>query len=172
MQAKNMMSRRDFLRLSAVGTAGVLAAACVAPTAVQGPADSAMEEPMEVEYLHKGNWQNILKGSIDDFEARTGVTIKLTQASAAGARLDLLSRLAAGNPPDIHQDLGNKIFGEIARGVFLPLDDTIAASDWDLDDIIQSDVEGGSWNGKFYFAPVFHNSTYGQFLTYWKPLFR
>ena len=171
MQAKNMMSRRDFLRLSAVGTAGVLAAACVAPTAVQGPADSAMEEPMEVEYLHKGNWQNILKGSIDDFEARTGVTIKLTQASAAGARLDLLSRLAAGNPPDIHQDLGNKIFGEIARGVFLPLDDTIAASDWDLDDIIQSDVEGGSWNGKFYFAPVFHNSTYGQFLTYWKPYF-
>lgn len=52
MQAKNMMSRRDFLRLSAVGTAGVLAAACVAPTAVQGPADSAMEEQMEVEYLH------------------------------------------------------------------------------------------------------------------------
>ena len=109
MQAKNLMSRRDFLRLSAVGTASVFAAACVAPTAAPGPAESVMEEAMEIEYLHKGNWQNILKGSIDDFEATTDVTVKLTQASAAGARLDLLSRLAAGNPPDIHQDLGNQI---------------------------------------------------------------
>ena len=46
---RNLTSRRDFLRLSALGAAGVIAAACAAPAAAPAAEESAEEMPASAE---------------------------------------------------------------------------------------------------------------------------
>ena len=172
---KKKLSRREFLRLASIGSAGALAAACVPVTPEMVVETVEVEKVVEkvvtatppptemtvIEWWH--GWPgmtaiNALQAVADLFnEQHDDILVNRLQVGgnlATDTTEVYLTAIAAGAPPDV--EIGNLPYPEFwARGVLHELDDWVAASSViDVEDHIPAAVEGGKWLGKTYGWPA------------------
>ncbi len=151
----NKLSRRDFLRLSALTAAGAALAGCcpappeVEPTKeeVQATAEPAAPEGQVIQYWF--SWGNFLpvweEGLMqtDEFKEAVGAdTLELKPIP--GAPETLLTAVAAGTPPDGASNV--QYLDYMARDVLLPIDDMVATSSI----VKKENYLEGTWNDAFY----------------------
>jgi multiple sugar transport system substrate-binding protein len=181
MHVSKKLSRRDFLRVSALGAAGVTLAACAAPAA-QAPAAPAAttapaaDAPAEaapttapaaggagvVQYWF--GWGNI------EPALKTFIAMPEFQETLGGATLDyktvevgpaLVTALAAGTPPDGAANIDYVQY--MAKDQFMPVADYVKASTViKQDDFIEAAWQNGFWKGVQYGVPgIEHFVVYG-----------
>jgi len=187
MSRKNL-SRREFLRLSAVTTIGALATACAPSTPTQAPSqaeptaepahtdepeeqpeEQPAEEPTEAPAAEKVVVTFMVPGSEQEdadfapvFEEFNKMYPEIdgqyTPAGTGyGAQYNekLLTMLAGGIAPDVFKTLFGNFGAWGAMGVYLPLDDFVAANP-DItyfDDFFTNHVEGCRIGGKLMALP-------------------
>ncbi len=109
MKTANCISRRTFLKSTAITGAGLVLAACAPTTAPAGSsgaeaADSATVEQIQIEYWHSWTeqWEEMTQFVCDSFNA-INPDIVASQTVVPGQELTtkLLSSIAAGAPPDM-----------------------------------------------------------------------
>ncbi len=116
MQEKKM-SRRDFLKVAAAGTAGVILASCApkllaTPVATTAPATGATAVPPTLMPKYQGeiqfwDWnfeprQTYFKQLFTEWQAaNAGVTINYTSQEYGDAQTKLLTAASGGNPPPL-----------------------------------------------------------------------
>jgi multiple sugar transport system substrate-binding protein len=98
----NNLSRRRFLRNSALLGSGALLAACTAMPAPAAPADADMAEaPVEIEFTVWGSWDQIYGLLMDHLYADTNIVLEIGSAPFGQYHDRLLTRFASGDLPDI-----------------------------------------------------------------------
>ncbi len=147
------LTRRGFLRLSAAASGIAALAACAAP-AVDGTGEAPAAEGVTVNFWifwgQPGRIAEELLATPELPELMGNNTLEFRTAVAQEARL---AAVAAGTPPDIGA-LGNYL-DFMARGVVVPLDDYIAASDMiNQDDFIPGNWEVIQYQGTIYGVPA------------------
>ena len=164
------MSRRDFLRVSAMSTAGMLAAACVQPAPVaQEVVEEAPAMPEAMEFtllsLDGVGWNEANTVLIEAFEEKTGHKGKLW---GAGWPMNdtLLPAIAAGAPPDVYHDMPLKQAELYANGTAMTLNDHVEASPWNPEDLSPVDMQACTWFGKIKQMPLWHDLSGQSFYVY------
>jgi ABC-type glycerol-3-phosphate transport system substrate-binding protein len=163
--SKKKFSRRDFLKTAAVTATGTLIASCT-PAATEAPQEAPMEEaeekvdsapPASEEIILDWwpGWPSAAMTAIaKHFEDENpGVKVKIGQFYPEGAQL--MAAVASGTPPDIVSDI--PYLEIIARGVCLPLDEYIAASNvvaLDDADIPKLLFDIFKWEDNYYGVPA------------------
>lgn len=156
-QVSNAVSRRGFLRLSALGVGASALAACMP---VAGPAggdsggDAGMAEPTAVSFLTQGGSEISLlryEPLIEDFQAaNTGITIDpiWEPGGAIEIQTKLLTLIAAGDAPDSYWAHSYTNSGQAVRNIqldvnpFLDADDDISGDDFLLAALKDFQYEG------------------------------
>lgn len=156
-QVSNTVSRRGFLRLSALGVGASALAACMP---VAGPAggdsggDAGMAEPTAVSFLTQGGSEiSFLRYEplIEDFQAaNTGITIDpiWEPGGAIEIQTKLLTLIAAGDAPDSYWAHSYTNSGQAVRNIqldvnpFLDADDDISGDDFLLAALKDFQYEG------------------------------
>ena len=147
---RTLTSRRDFLRLSVVGAVGAIAVAC-APGAVQPVEESAAEampaseEATEIRLSHW--WGDQHKKWLPIVEEKSGTIFKEEIYPFGEYVTKVLTQVAGGLAPDIIQ-LGGPMYPDFfPRGIFVPFNDVLAASDidmskWYADPVVEHGYKG------------------------------
>ncbi len=162
MDGKGVLTRRDFLRLSAAASAGLALAACApAAPATEAPKAEATQAPaapaagVTVEWWH--GWGgtvalDTLQKVVDAFNAQNkGFQVKRTQVQNVSDKL--MTAIAGATPPDV--ETGNISYSEFySRDSMQVLDDRLAASKIDKKDIFDASWDYASWRGKLYGVPT------------------
>lgn len=169
------MSRRDFLRTSAVVASGTLLAGCVlpgtAPEAGTGaaPAGEVAEltlwmfsmNPELIDYISEQvnvEFQDAFSGS---------VTLTPEHVPYDGYRQKLTTSIAGNALPDIHE-AGTQAAGRVATsGEGIPLDDYMETWD-DLDDYFEANIRGTQIAGRTWGVPIMSQPS---LTLYWKSAF-
>ena len=156
-QVSNTVSRRGFLRLSALGVGASALAACMP---VAGPAggdsggEAGMAEPTAVSFLTQGGSEiSFLRYEplIEDFQAaNTGITIDpiWEPGGAIEIQTKLLTLIAAGDAPDSYWAHSYTNSGQAVRNIqldvnpFLDADDDISGDDFLLAALKDFQYEG------------------------------
>jgi multiple sugar transport system substrate-binding protein len=152
MKQRSMgISRRTFLRNTSLFAAGAALAACAPSQAPSAPVagDSGAAAPVAagdtIQYWV--GWSNLTPAweamsATEEFAEMTGgATVDFKPGTTAEA---LLTAVAAGDPPDGASN--TQYLDYMARGVLLPMEDWIAASNI----ISEEDYLEGSWKDAFY----------------------
>jgi ABC-type glycerol-3-phosphate transport system substrate-binding protein len=164
------MSRRDFLRVSAMSTAGMLAAACVQPAPVaQEVVEEAPAMPEAMEFtllsLDGVGWNEANTVLIEAFEEKTGHKGKLWGAGWP-IRNSTLPAIAAGTPPDVFHDMPGQISHLYADGTVLNLNSLMEKSPWNPEDLSPLDMQACTWFGKIKQMPLWHDLSGQSFYVY------
>ena len=129
MDRHQMVSRRDFLRLSVVAAGGVAAAACAAPMPAAG--DGAMapaEETITLDFYERAE---STRPVVEAFNSAQDEIVAEGFYEGGGARYKgLVTRIAAGTAPDL---VGLEISqtGKFADlGALLDLEPYVSGVDW------------------------------------------
>ncbi len=149
---KDFTSRREFLRLSVAGAVGVIAAACVPAAPGDGqPEEGAAEampvseEAAEIRLSHW--WGDQHKKWLPIVEEKSGTVFKEEIYPFGEYVLKVLTQVAGGVAPDIIQ-LGGPMYPDFfTRGIFVPFNDVLAASDidmskWYADPVVEHGYKG------------------------------
>ena len=161
MRAQKGTSRREFLRLSAVGAAGVMAAACtvpaVAPAAEQEQAAApAAAEAVTVRLWHHwgGDRVPLMDKMIADFMATNPDIMVEATLQPWGQRLEkLLASVSAGSPPDVTM-LAEQDAPPFVRGnALLPLAERMAEAGITLEEYYPPEAEGMQLEGDIWVLP-------------------
>jgi multiple sugar transport system substrate-binding protein len=141
------MSRRKFLQVAGTSAAGLLAAACVAPTPGGGAAESGAAEATTLVFSSY-TWSG--------YEAAMTEVINLWKEENAGIEVEgqfaaedywtkLQTQMASGVTPDVGiADYGRTV-SYAKTGTLLPLDDYIARDGFDLEQFIPAAVAQYRW---------------------------
>ncbi|NOZ26810.1 MAG: extracellular solute-binding protein [Chloroflexi bacterium] len=139
------LTRRDFLRLTAITTGGLLAAACQPPAAAPPAAEEKakpeekppVEEKIELTWLVRSHpvenpWEeNVV---IPAFQERyPNVTIKLVTTPDPQWTAKVMSMYAGGTPPDVHNGVRGTFIQLYAQEKVLELTPLIEADGFDLE---------------------------------------
>ncbi|NLE46615.1 MAG: extracellular solute-binding protein [Chloroflexi bacterium] len=173
-----LLSRRDFLRVSALAAGGAALAACApqtpAPAAApttpvqveegeepveelpEATAAPAAEEGVTIQYwVGWGNypvaWEKIVL--LEEYEQLLGNnTVELKAGMGADA---LLTAVAGGEPPDVVSHPSGQYLEFMARGVLLPVDDLVASSTMiKAENYVEGYWNNGFWEGVQYCLPA------------------
>lgn len=174
--SKTMLTRRDFLRVSAAA-AGLALAACApaaAPSTEPGAGgDAPAAESTQIAYwtFWADRWGEFQQQIVDSYNAENsdGIQVEMLIVPWGELPTKLLTAVSAGNPPDFSIIGRGEVVEWAVREGVLPLDDYITASsevkpeDW-------FEVAWGEclWQGKAYAQP-FESGTYAAW--YNKELF-
>ncbi|MEM7532253.1 MAG: extracellular solute-binding protein [Chloroflexota bacterium] len=159
----NLMSRRDFLRWSAMGTGAVVLAACAPAAAPSGDAGSdgggeAAAEAVELTWWHAwgGTGMDALTQVEEAFNAQSD-DVKIVRTQVSEMHDKLLTSIAGGTPPDLGVCCVS--YAELfVRGTFTPLDDLIESSTIvNKDEFVPGLFESMTWQGTTYGVPAFEN---------------
>ncbi len=156
MNTKNV-SRRNFLKVAALSSAGAALAACApraaAPTGEQpqgAPAPQAQAETIKLTYWHSWTeqWEEMTQAVCNGFNAKNP-GIEASQTVIPGGELitKLLSSVAAGNPPDmitIYSAMNIPSLVEQKALIEMNDADLTAAKDW----FHPAVLDMGAYNGK------------------------
>lgn len=163
---KQGLSRRDFLKRSSVLAAAGFLAAC-APAGPEagssGAGSAATKSGQTVQYWfgwggsYAGQTWDALQATEEFQEAIGDNTFEPTGSSGGET---LLTAVAAGTPPDGASNV--QYLDYMARGVLLPIDDLVAASDT----INQDAYLEGNWNDAFYEGRMYGVPANESFLRY------
>lgn len=147
MESKQF-SRRDFLRLSALGAAGMTLAACAvpaAPAAQPAGEGGATGEAVEVRWAHW--WGDQFKPVLPMDEEKTKTKIKEEIYPWGEFVPKILTQLAAGTAPDIIQQDASHHPTFYPKNVFAPFDEAWAAAGidpkkWNVDQLLECGYQG------------------------------
>ncbi|MDI7276467.1 MAG: substrate-binding domain-containing protein, partial [Anaerolineae bacterium] len=159
-ERKTRLSRRVFLRHSAVASAGVVLAACAPtkPAATTAPSETKVQEPPAaaptpaeggVTLQFWAAWGQMLRiwedlQKLDEYKELIGKNaVELKTGFSAEV---LLTAVAGGTPPDAVAHPSGQYLDYYARGVLLPVDELVAASSI----IKKENYLEGSWENGFY----------------------
>jgi len=177
-QMSKKLSRRDFLRMGAVTSAGLVAVACGAQPTAEQPAEAPPAEPsggqeeapteappaaegVTVQYWPAwGNFADvwdILKETDEYKKAIGNNTLEVKTGSPYEA---ILTAVAAGTPPDAISNY--QYLDLMARGVLAPIDDMVAASSI----VKKENYLEGNWNDGFYQGVMYGVPAIECFLRY------
>ncbi len=150
MAAKRRMSRRQFLWASAIGSAGVVAAACqpaampATEMADDGEGDAPAMEAVEIRFSHwHGGFWDPIRDGISEAHPEIAAISESTPWGEYSTKL--LTQMVGGVAPDVVM-VGSVWQGEWFK-VLLPLDDALEAAGvdndkWDADPWMQCGFEG------------------------------
>lgn len=171
----HQLSRRNFLRMAAVGTGTLALAACVPmqPGASEGEAPGA--DVTQITYLSQGGDEasvNRYQPLIDQFQADNSdvqVEMILEPGGAIEVQTKLLTLIAAGEAPDAYWAHSYTNAGQAKREIQLALDDFLATdTDINGDDFLPAAWLDFQVNGK---QIGFPRETTSTILIYNKELF-
>ncbi|HRW46974.1 MAG TPA: sugar ABC transporter substrate-binding protein [Caldilinea sp.] len=158
------LSRRDFLRNSAIaafvvgGLAACAPAVQPAPGGEQGaaaPAGEAVTLTFVCDIINEGHVKVRDKWSQEFSEQNPGVTVQHQPTANADYNTKIQTLFAAGTPPDIYRYLQEitPIITVSQKALHLQLDDYIAADDFDLSDFRPDAIKLYQWDGKTFALP-------------------
>ena len=165
---KNIVSRRDFLRLGGMSAGAAVLAACggggdagtdgdadedaAAESEESGDAAPAAEGQNIVWWFAWGNLEAAVTAiqELDSFKEHIGNGTLDWLSNTDNEQV--LTALAGGEPPDGASNLQYPMFW--SRGVLIPVDDRVAGSSIiDLNDIIPALVDGAKYDGQMIGVP-------------------
>jgi len=163
----NRMSRRQFLQIAGVSTVGLLAAACVAPTASTGGVASSGSTEKAKMIFSSYTWSSF-EGSmnkvLDDWKAKHPEVELEGQFAADDYWTKLQTQMASGVTPDVGISDAGRVVSYAKTNTLLPLDDFIARDGFDLKQFIPAavaqyrwrdgDFDTGADDGKMYGIPA------------------
>ncbi|MCB0022973.1 MAG: sugar ABC transporter substrate-binding protein [Caldilinea sp.] len=158
------LSRRDFLRNSAIaafvvgGLAACAPAVQPAPGGEQGaaaPAGEAVTLTFVCDIINEGHVKVRDKWAQEFSEQNPGVTVQHQPTANADYNTKIQTLFAAGTPPDIYRYLQEitPIITVSQKALHLQLDDYIAADDYDLSDFRPDAIKLYQWDGKTFALP-------------------
>ena len=158
------LSRRDFLRNSAIaalvmgGLAACAPAVAPAPGGEQGaaaPAGEAVTLTFVCDIINEGHVKVRDKWAQEFSEQNPGVTVHHQPTANADYNTKVQTLFAAGTPPDIYRYLQEitPIITVSQKALHLQLDDYIAADDYDLSDFRPDAIKLYQWDGKTFALP-------------------
>ncbi|HQY94633.1 sugar ABC transporter substrate-binding protein [Caldilinea sp.] len=161
---ESTLSRRDFLRNSAIAAfvVGGLAACAPAVQPAPGGAQEAAAPGAEAvtltfvcDIINEGHVAVRDKWAKDFSEQNPGVTVQHQPTANADYNTKVQTLFAAGTPPDIYRYLQeiSPIITVSQKGLHLQLDDFIAADSYDLSDFRPDAVRLYQWDGKTFAMP-------------------
>ncbi len=158
------LSRRDFLRNSAIaafvvgGLAACAPAVQPAPGGEQGaaaPAGEAVTLTFVCDIINEGHVKVRDKWAQEFSEQNPGITVQHQPTANADYNTKIQTLFAAGTPPDIYRYLQEitPIITVSQKALHLQLDDYIAADDYDLSDFRPDAIKLYQWDGKTFALP-------------------
>ena len=149
----SVLSRRQFLQLTAGVTVTSALAACVAPTAPADSGDGGGGGSTTIEvwaYPRTENDGDIVYAPLNEgfAAAHPDIMVEVEVQPWGGRREKLYAAAAAGTPPDIWDATTDTVPAYITKGVILGLDDHLTAED--LADYNPAEVEAASLDGVLY----------------------
>ena len=169
-QQDKSLSRREFLRLSALSAAGLTIAACApqgAGDAGQTAADTTeggAAEPTTVTYLIRSDigakMQEWTDRALEDFAGvHPEINVETIGVPWGDYNAKLLALYAAGTPPEVSANYAAGFPTFYANDALSPLDDLIAASGADITNIEQAALDAVTRAGKLWAVPLAHLPT-------------
>ena len=167
------VSRRRFLQLASLSSAGLALAACTMPGTAVAPADSA-EMPAAGEVTELSLWMFSMNPELLDYindnvnpefrDKNPGFDMLAEHVPYDGYRQKLTTSIVGDSLPDVHE-AGTQAAGRVATsGEGTPLDDYINGWD-DLDDYYAANIKGTQIAGRTWGVPVFSQPS---LTLYWK----
>ncbi len=158
MRQTRRISRRDFLRVSAVTVAGVSAVACVPAAPATEMTDEGEAAPsaemVELVYWYDNTYPEAsMNQAGEEFnESQANISIEMVPLPYGEAIQKVYVALAGGEAPfDLTFNHPMQRATYAVRGVLIPLNDYIEADDRvNLDNFYPGLVENLSWQGKVY----------------------
>lgn len=163
------LSRRDFLRMSALATAGGLLMSCgggggaTEPPAEEPAPDEAPAEEVPAEERITLQWWSGWGGTtsvaaqtaVQEAFNASGASCDVEYVSTTEMNDKLLTAVAGGTPPDLGVCCV-EYASYYARDAFMPIDSFIDASDViNKDEFVPGLFESMTWQGKTYGVPAF-----------------
>jgi ABC-type glycerol-3-phosphate transport system substrate-binding protein len=163
--SEKKLSRRDFLRISALAGASSILAAC-SSTAPEEPEEDVApqeEEVVEEPQAQEGTllrywsgwggsyaeiWDQIQE--MDEFKDALGANTFETKFGIGGE--EMLTAVAGGDPPETGTNIQYLSF--MARSTLLPIDDLLAVSNTNKDDFLEGNWNNGAYKGVQYGIPT------------------
>ena len=165
MIGKSDLSRRQFLKLAGIASAGAALAACAprpaAPAGTTGAQPSAPQEAAPVKLSHWQHHSPSRAQTVEQFKARfedenKGVTIDFQSIPWADYWSKLATGVAAGkgSAPDVFQIPMGLVEEYVAGGNLLPMSDTIMTPADVEETYLPWTVQRGKQAGKYYGLPL------------------
>lgn len=177
-QEDKQFSRRSFLKYSGLTATALVAAACVPPpgSASAPAATGAGKEPVTLQaniaftqadyglqYRTVEKWRDLFQ------ETHPDITVNLAFVDWTEHHNKMLVLAAAGELPDFVEVQASRSLLWIIEGVFLPIDEFVAADPkFDMSDFFEAIMGYYQWNGKTYVLPYDHGP---ELLGYNKKMF-
>ena len=168
MQKK--LSRREFLKVGAIGAAAAVMAGCTtpttAPTEAVGPAEAVatavpVKEPVSLDFLAWGDpadqpaWEKMVAMYT---ERNPNVTLNYTPIADPNANFypKLQTSIAGGTPPDISSFQGWEWQTYADKDLLAPVDDLVKRDNFGAiyPDIVKGVIDSTIRNGKTYLIPM------------------
>jgi len=169
MEVSKKLSRRDFLRMSALTAAGAALAGCTPPApeivkeTVEVPVERTVEvlveaavEPVTLTLWHHwgGTREPLLQGEFDAFSAANpSITVEPTLIPWDRKEETVLSAVAAGEAPDVLMMNASEVPPYAIAEALVPIDDLVAETGISSDEVYESDWQSGSYGGKRWGLP-------------------
>ncbi len=156
----DMLTRRDFLRVSGVSATLVLAACATAPAAA--PAASTEAEPVaeriEIEFM---NWWGSHREALMDevianfHDMNSSVQVNNSVQPWDGRAERAATAVASNNPPALIMTQRVETYQFAHENLLIPIDDYVQASGIDPDAIFYSgEINNQRWQGQLYSFPL------------------
>ncbi|MEM7030491.1 MAG: extracellular solute-binding protein [Chloroflexota bacterium] len=169
MVQKKNLSRREFLRLSMLGAAGATLAACAPQTGSDSAASSDTDgsgggDPVNVTYLIRSDigqtMQDWTEVALEEFaELNPNINVETIGVPWGDYNAKLLALYAAGTPPEVSANYAAGFPTFYANDALAPLDDLVAASGANINDIEQAALDSVTREGKLWAVPLAHLPT-------------
>jgi len=168
---KKSLSRREFLRLSVFGAAGLTLAACAPQGAGEAESQTAADtsdtttaETVTVTYLIRSDIgakiQEWTDAALEEFaELHPEIEVETIGVPWGDYNAKLLALYAAGTPPEVSANYAAGFPTFYANDALSPLDDLVAASGADVTSIEQAALDAVTRQGKLWAIPLAHLPT-------------
>lgn len=173
MSDKQFLSRRSFLKVASLSTAGLALASCVMPGTAVDQAGPAAPQPSG-ETVELSLWMFSMNPELLDYfndtvtpeftDKNPGFTMLAEHVPYDGYRQKLSTSIVGGSLPDLHE-AGTQAAGRVATsGEGTPIDDYL--NTWeDLDDYFEANIKGTQIAGFTWGIPIF---SHPSMTLYWK----
>ncbi len=160
---QHKLTRRGFLRNSAIAAAAVGLAACapaqVAPAGESGEAAAPAADVVTLNFvcdvINEGHTKVRDKWATEFSDANPGIKVEHQTIPGTDYNTKIQTLFAAGTPPDMYRYLQEvaPIITVDAKKMHMQIDDYIARDSYDVEDFRPEAVELYRWNGKTYALP-------------------
>ena len=164
------LSRREFVRLAAVATAGAVATACggtptptpapakpAAPAAQPTAVPAAEKKPVTIRFWHHwaGNRVPLMEEQIKSFQAKYPyITVQMTLQPWDNRLEKLLTAVAAGDPVEVTMLGRHDVPSFVVQNALVALDDYMQKDNVTKDLFYATEWSGCQYNGKTWILPM------------------